>query len=99
MLKAVAIKELLEAVPSPERIVCLGLGSLVNGEARGRHISEVQLALLLALKKIMDVSPEPHGSDIQVPVVAYDPIFTSLDIEFLQSTRITVEVLLLSRIY
>lgn len=40
---------------SPKRIVCLGLGSLVEGEATSRRISEVQLALLLELNKDLNV--------------------------------------------
>ena len=44
--------------PPPERIICLGLGSLVEGEAGGKRISEVQLALLLELRKTVNVSLE-----------------------------------------
>lgn len=51
----VAFKDLLQEVPPPERIVCLGLGSLVEGSAGGKRISEVQLALLLELIKIVKV--------------------------------------------
>lgn len=55
MLMSAAFKELLATVDAPERIVCLGLGSLVEGEARSRRISEVQLALLLELNRILNV--------------------------------------------
>jgi hypothetical protein len=50
-----AFKDLLQEVPPPERIVCLGLGSLVEGSVGGKRISEVQLALLLELIKIFKV--------------------------------------------
>lgn len=57
MTNLVALKEVFEKVPLPERIVCLGLGSLVDGTAGGRRISEVQLALLLELMKTVNVYP------------------------------------------
>jgi len=50
-----AFQELIGSVCAPERIVCLGLGSLVEGEAGGKRISEVQLALLLDLRKLINV--------------------------------------------
>lgn len=50
-LTLVAYQKILEDVVPPVRIVCLGLGSLVVGEARSRRISEAQLALLLQLNE------------------------------------------------
>ena len=55
LLTVDAFREVLKMVPSPERIVCLGLGSLVDGEAGAKRISEVQLALLIELNKLFDV--------------------------------------------
>jgi hypothetical protein len=77
-----------------ERIFCLGLGSLVEG---ARRISEVQLLLLLEINKITNVQTEWIAL-IQVPIVAYDPVFTRLDIEFLDSLGITVQVRLMSTV-
>jgi hypothetical protein len=58
MTELAALKDVFEKVPLPERIVCLGLGSLVDGAAGGRRISEVQLALLLELMKTVNVYPQ-----------------------------------------
>jgi hypothetical protein len=77
-----------------EKIICLGLGSLVEG---ARRISEVQLLLLLEIKEIIDVQTE-WIMLIQVPIVAYDPVFTQLDIEFLESLGITVQVRVMSTV-
>lgn len=54
-LTVAAFQELLESAFAPDKIICLGLGSLVEGEAGGKRISEVQLALLLELRKLVDV--------------------------------------------
>jgi len=54
-LTVAAFEELLESADAPERIICLGLGSLVEGESGGKRISEVQLALLIELRKLVDV--------------------------------------------
>jgi SRR1 len=94
MADLVALKEVLEKVPLPERIVCLGLGSLVEGVAAGKRISEVQLALLLEMMKIVNVYTQSILK--QIPTIAYDPVFTTLDINFLHSLGITVEVPLFS---
>jgi SRR1 len=56
-LIAEAYRELIGKLPPVERIVCLGLGSLVDGEASGKRISKVQLALLLELNKLVNVHP------------------------------------------
>jgi hypothetical protein len=77
-----------------ERIICLGLGSLVEG---ARRISEVQLLLLLEVNKLINVQTEWIVL-IQVPILAYDPVFTPLDIEFLESLGITVRVRLMSTV-
>ena len=77
-----------------ERIICLGLGSLVEG---ARWISEVQLLLLLEINKIINVQTEWIVL-IQVPIFAYDPVFIPLDIEFLESLGITVQVRLMSTV-
>jgi SRR1 len=58
MANVVALKEVLEKMPLPEKIVGLGLGNLVNGAAGGRRISEVQFALLLELMTIVNVYPQ-----------------------------------------
>ena len=55
LLTPVAFRELLGKVPFLERIICLGLGSLVNSTAGGKQILDVQLALLLELKKLINV--------------------------------------------
>jgi SRR1 len=60
----VAYQKILEDVVAPERIVCLGLGSLVVGEARSKRISEVQLALLLQLNEDSKVLPLVHRTYI-----------------------------------
>ena len=54
-LTIAAFEELLTLAAAPERIICLGLGSLVDGEAAGKRISEVQLAFLLKLRKLVNV--------------------------------------------
>ena len=54
-LTVAAFEELLTLAAAPERIICLGLGSLVEGEAAGKRISEVQLAFLLELRKLVNV--------------------------------------------
>jgi SRR1 len=63
-LTLVAYQKILEDVVAPERIVCLGLGSLVVGEARSRRISEVQLALLLQLNECSKVVLLVHRTDL-----------------------------------
>ena len=47
-----ALQEVIKQSPRPERIVCLGLGSL---EDDARRISFVQLALLIELQTLLKV--------------------------------------------
>jgi SRR1 len=45
----------LLGIHAPEKIVCLGLGSLSDGEAHRRRVSAEQLALLLELNELFKV--------------------------------------------
>ena len=57
-----AFQGLFKTVLPPERLMCLGLGSLVDGEAHGVRISEVQLILLLELRKLVNVPSQIDGN-------------------------------------
>ena len=50
-----ALEDVFTVLLPPERIICLGLGSLVDGSPGGKRISEVQLALLVRLKNVVEV--------------------------------------------
>lgn len=72
-------------LPIPRLIVCLGLGSPTASRS-----AQIQLALLLALREHLAAHPRfTNSSDSRdIVSVAYDPIFTSDDIELLEKHSI-----------
>ena len=48
-----ALKGVFERVALPERVLCLGLGSLVDGNAHGIRVSRVQLVFLLEIMQLL----------------------------------------------
>ena len=64
--KSDALDNMLKEMPPPEKIVCLGLGSLCEGEGHARRVSEVQLALLLAISERFEVYYSTFHADYRL---------------------------------
>jgi hypothetical protein len=92
------LKNLFESIAPPERILCLGLGSLDGDNLHLNRVSRIQLVFLLEIKRLLvNVCIPLSGLTRQVPVIAYDPVFTHTDIELLESFDVAVEVLFFGR--
>jgi SRR1 len=52
-LTADALNKVYDRVALPQRVLCLGLGSVVDGTANGMRVSRTQLVFLLELKKLL----------------------------------------------